>query len=194
MKKRAVSLFMALVMAFTMVVGTISPAAAEEAGYTAFLASNAYNVSVNGTIQIQFSKAMDESASEPVTLVDAGGINKVTDDSFTWSEDGTRLDIALEGLEPFTEYTLALNEGLQAEDGSEADQEYSWTLLTAAAETVEQEHLVMHWEMDETSGMIGTYLYNDKTADSVAPVEDGKFNSALHFEKGTAVLGLTLTF
>lgn len=187
-----------------MVVGTISPAAAEEAGYTAFLASNAYNVSVNGTIQIQFSKAMDESASEPVTLVDAGGINKVTDDSFTWSEDGTRLDIALEGLEPFTEYTLALNEGLQAEDGSEADQEYSWTLLTAAAETVEQEHLVMHWEMDETSGatvydtgtsgMIGTYLYNDKTADSVAPVEDGKFNSALHFEKGTAVLGLTLTF
>ena len=118
MKKRAVSLFMALVMAFTMVVGTISPAAAEEAGYTAFLASNAYNVSVNGTIQIQFSKAMDESASAPVPL---GVINKVTDDSFTWSEDGTRLDIALEGLEPFTEYTLALNEGLQAEDRSEAD-------------------------------------------------------------------------
>ena len=62
----------------------------------------------------------------------------------------------------------------------------------------------MHWEMDETSGatvydtgtsgMNGTYLYNDKTADSVAPVEDGKFNSALHFEQGTAVLGLTLTF
>lgn len=57
LKKRAVSLFMALIMTFTMAAGTVSPAAAEEAGsYTASLASNAYNVSVNGTIKFSLAK------------------------------------------------------------------------------------------------------------------------------------------
>lgn len=182
MKKRAVSLFMALIMAFTMAAGTVSPAAAEEAGsYTASLASNAYNVSVNGTIQILFSKAMNESASEPITLTNSEGKGGVC--SCTWNDEGTCLNITLEGLEPFTEYTLALNKDLQAADGSGAEQDYSWKLLTAATETVAQEHLVMHWEMDETSGATvydtgtsgtnGTYLYNDKAADAVDPEKDG---------------------
>lgn len=197
MKKRAVSLFMALIMAFTMAAGTVSPAAAEEAGsYTASLASDAYNVSVNGTIQILFSKAMDdESASEPITLTNSERKSEVC--SCTWNDEGTCLNITLEGLEPFTEYTLALNKDLRAADGSGAKEDYSWTLLTAAAETVAQEHLVMHWEMDETSGATvydtgtsgtnGTYLYNNKAADAVDPVENGQFNGALHFDKGTAV-------
>ena len=91
LKKRAVSLFMALIMAFTMAAGTVSPAAAEEAGsYTASLASDAYNVSVNGTIQILFSKAMDdESASEPITLTNSERKSEVC--SCTWNDEGTCL-------------------------------------------------------------------------------------------------------